>query len=299
MSSPNSGDAISHSTKLLVVLLALAWGMSWLATAIGLHELPPWTFRFSTTSIGAITLFLVAGLTGHQLAVPKGQRIHVMIAGFANVVVFNVASAQAQVSGSTTRTIMIAYSMPIWAALLSAIMLRQRLDARRWAALALCAAGLAIVIYPQARLGFSPAILYALACAIGWAYATVHLRWANTKVPPLANATWQLAFGACTIGAGAFLFEGVPHLWPLQTPSILAVLYVGLLGVGLAHFLWWSIADRVTPVTASIGVLLVPVVGIASSTLFLGDRPSLMDMVGFLLIFAAAATVLLQPSARR
>jgi len=76
------------------------------------------------------------------------------------------------------------------------------------------------------------------------------------------------------------------------------VLYIGVLGVGLAHFLWWSIVGRLPTVTASIGALLVPVIGVTASTIFLHERPTVPDIIGFVLIFAAAACVLLQPDVK-
>jgi drug/metabolite transporter (DMT)-like permease len=47
--------------------------------------------------------------------------------------------------------------------------------------------------------------------------------------------------------------------------------------------------------SASLGVLASPVIGVLSSMLLLGERPTLADTVGFALIFAAAASVLIQP----
>ena len=74
--------------------------------------------------------------------------------------------------------------------------------------------------------------------------------------------------------------------------------YVGLFGVGLAHFLWWSIVGRLPTITASLGSLLVPVIGVSASAVLLGERPTLPDIVGFVMIFAAAACVLLQPNVK-
>jgi drug/metabolite transporter (DMT)-like permease len=51
--------------------------------------------------------------------------------------------------------------------------------------------------------------------------------------------------------------------------------------------------------TASLGSLLVPVLGVIASTLILGERPTAPDIVGFVLIFSAAACVLLLPDASR
>jgi drug/metabolite transporter (DMT)-like permease len=47
--------------------------------------------------------------------------------------------------------------------------------------------------------------------------------------------------------------------------------------------------------TASLGVLASPAVGVVASVIMLGERPTLPDMVGFALILAASACVLLAP----
>jgi drug/metabolite transporter (DMT)-like permease len=68
--------------------------------------------------------------------------------------------------------------------------------------------------------------------------------------------------------------------------------------MGLAYFLWFIIIERLTAMTASLGSLLVPVVGVIGSALMLGERPNLTDAIGFALIFSAAASVLLQPNVK-
>lgn len=296
---PHTGTRTESGTaRLLVVLLAFAWGFSWIAAAFGLQEVPPWSLRFAGTSIGAATLFAVALITGHDLRVPRGERLHVMVAGFFNVAVFNVASAFAQLSGATSRAIIISYSMPIWAVVLSRLMLRERLNGVRWLALILCITGLSVLVWPELEHGLSASVFYALACALSWAIATVYVKWVKAKVAPLANAAWQLLFGAVLISVGMLVFDHYPRLWPLTTTSVLAILYIGLFGVGLAHFLWWAIVGRLPAITASIGALLVPVVGVGASIIVLGERPGIADIIGYALIFAAAACVLLQPAVK-
>ena len=107
-----------------------------------------------------------------------------------------------------------------------------------------------------------------------------------------------MLFGLLFITAGTFVFEGYPHLWPVSNDTVLAVLFVGVLGVGLAHFLWWSIIGRLPAITASLGSLIVPVVGVSASAMYLGERLSIPDIVGFVMIFTAAACVLLQPNVK-
>ncbi len=120
------------TAKLLVVLLAFAWGLNWIAAAIALRELSPWSLRVAGSSIGAATLFAAAILSGHNLKVPRGEYIHIMIAGLFNVAGFQILSGFAQLSGATTRAIIITYSMPIWTTVLSCLVLGERLNAIRW-----------------------------------------------------------------------------------------------------------------------------------------------------------------------
>jgi drug/metabolite transporter (DMT)-like permease len=298
MSHADTKSDVAATAKLLVVLLAFAWGFNWIAAAVALREVSPWSLRFAGSGIGAATLFAAAILTGHNLQVPRGEHLHVMVAGFFNVAAFQILSAFAQMSGATSRVIIINYSMPIWTTVLSRFMLGERLNAIRMLAFALCVVGLMILIWPQLAEGLSPSIFYSFGCALSWSFATVYIKWAKVTIEPLANAAWQLLFGLLFIAAGTFAFEGFPHLWPIHNDTLLAVLFVGVLGVGLAHFLWWSIVGRLPATTASLGSLLVPVIGVAGSAVLLGERLTVPDIVGFVLIFAAAACVLLQPNVK-
>lgn len=291
------GDAAS-TAKLLVVLLAFAWGLNWIAAAIALREVSPWSLRVAGSGIGAATLFLAAIVTGNNLKVPHKEYVHVMVAGFLNVAGFQILSGFAQLSGATTRAIIITYSMPIWTTVLSWLFLGERLNKVRWFAFVLCVVGVTILIWPLFTTGIPAFVFYSLGCALSWAVATVYIKWARVTIEPLANAAWQLLFGLGFITVGSFIAEGYPHLWPLKSDTMLAILFVGLFGVGLAHFLWWSIVGRLPAITASLGSLLVPVIGVTASALILGERLTVPDIVGFAMIFAAAACVLLQPNVR-
>lgn len=291
--SPGAG---SGTARFLVVLLGFAWGLMWIATAFALQDIKPWTLRMAGIGCGAATLFIAARIAGFDLYVPPRERIHVMVGGFFNVAAFHILSAFAQLNGATSRAVIITYTMPIWAAALSVLMLHEKLDRLRLVALALCVAGIGILVWPLFAHGLPIFVFYSLAAGIGWAFGTVYLKWRRVTVPPLANAAWQLLFGFCFLLAGTLVFEGAPRLWPIGTASIIALAYIGIFGVGLAHFLWWSIIGKLSPVTASIGALLVPVVGVTASTVILGERPTVADIVGFALIFSAAAGVLLRPA---
>jgi len=294
MTAQDSREETAASGRLLVLVIGLAWGFNWVAARIILEVLQPWQLRAVGIGLGAVTLFAAAAIMRVRLTIPRGEQAKIVIAGFFNVAAFGVCSAYAQVYGTTSRAIVIAYSMPIWAALLARPVLRERLNTVKIGALVLCAAGLAILIWPLARTGFPLGALFALGCAWSWASGTVYQKWADIRAPTLAISAWQLLFGWLMLAAGMLAFEGLPQLSTLDATKFAWIGYNGVLGMGMTYFLWFVVVVRLPAMTAALGSLLVPVVGVIGSALVLGERPGLADAIGFACIFAAAASVLLQ-----
>jgi drug/metabolite transporter (DMT)-like permease len=184
--------------------------------------------------------------------------------------------------------------MPIWAALLAVVVLGERLDRVRLLALALCVAGLLMLILPQARVGFPLGALFALGCAWGWAAGTVYLKWARIEAPSLTITAWQLLIGFFALAVGMLLAEGIPHALDLPPKVWAWIIYNGLIGLGLTYFMWFVVVERLPAITASIGALLVPVIGVVASAVLIGEVPTVSDAIGFALIFFAAAAVLIR-----
>jgi drug/metabolite transporter (DMT)-like permease len=298
-SNDGSGAGGAAGARLLLVLLTFAWGLAWPATRIALDEVSPWTVRLSTMALGAISMFAIAIIQGRSLRIRRPVNwVHVTIIGFFNMAAFGLFSAFAQTEAMTTRVIIIAYTMPIWASLMAWLFLGERFTPRRTIALILCAAGLSILVYPLVGNAVPISLLFALGCALSWAAGTIYLKWSRLQGDSIVIVAWQILLSLIVVGAGVLIFEDAPIPWSLGMPTILALIYGGFVGIGIANILWFQIVGRLPAMTASLGVLSVPFVGILSSMVLLGDRPTITDMIGFVLVLAASACVLLQPNER-
>ncbi len=283
----------------MLVAVSFAWGLTWPVLRIVLDEVPPFSMRVATSSLGALLMFTLALLQHRSFKVPGGMaRVHVAVAGCLNIAGFTILSAIGQIGTTTSRVIILSYSMPIWACLLAVPVLGERIDRTRAFALVLCVSGIAVLISPLAGSDSLYGLLFALAAGISWAAGTVYVKWARIAADPVAMAGWQLVTAAVITAATLPLFEGSLHLWPLQWKTILALALCGLVGSGLSYFLWFTAVRRLPAMTVSLGVLSVPVIGIAASAAMLGERPTITDYVGCALILAAAACVLLAPTTR-
>src|SRR5688572_28575504 len=94
------------------------------------------------------------------------------------------------------------------------------------------------------------------------------------------------------------IVRGWPTFAPVSLRSTLAVVFSGIVGTGLAYVWWFRIAGILPAAAASLGTLSVPVIGVVSAALLLGERPDTAEIVGFALIFAAAACVIFAPRER-
>jgi drug/metabolite transporter (DMT)-like permease len=297
---PPHGSDRAGKAKLLLVLLSLAWGFSWPVMMVALAEVTPWTLRVLGYANGTLCMFALAKLRGRSARLPFGLVwAHVVVSALLTIVGFGLLSTFAQLSALTSRVAIVTYSMPIWASLLAWLILGERLNAMSIIGLVLCVGGVTVLIYPLATMGIPLGLLLALGAALTWAAGTVYLKWAQMRGDGIVITAWQLAVSFVVLAGCVAVFEGTPHLWPLRPATVLALAFHGLIATGLAYFLWFDIVGRLPAATASLGSLCVPVVGILSSMVMLGERPTFTDAVGFALILAAAACVLIAPTGGR
>ena len=278
----------------MLVALSFAWGLTWPAMRIALDEIPPFSMRVVTLALGAGALFAVARLQGRSFALGSGKNCaHLVVSAILNVLSFSLFSVIAMMFASTGRVAMLSYTMPIWAAVFAWFVLGERLTRARIIALALCGAGMAILIVPLLQTGSVIGLAIAIGIAVSWAAGTVYVKWARMTGDPIANAAWQILAAFVIVTACLPLFEGSFHLTQASMLAVFATIFAGLVGSGLAYFLWFGIIGRVPAMTASLGVLSAPVIGVLSTALLLGEVPTAPDIVGYVLIFAASVCVLL------
>ena len=278
----------------MLAVLGLIWGITWPVMKIALNEIPPLTMRGTAAVLGAVTYFALCVVMRRSLRIPSPTAwAHVLIASLLNIVAFSLFSAFAQLAATTSRVAILAYTMPIWAVLLAWVFLGERPSRVQAAALLLCVTGLAILIYPLTTNGVPLGIVFALAVGVCWAGGTVYLKWAQIEADQMGVGSWQMTIAAIVLVAAMLLFDGRPHFAGAHVDGLLATAWTGIFSNGIAYALWFTIIRRLPAVTASLGVLTSPVVGVIGSFFILGEVPTTADMIGFALIFVASACVLL------
>jgi drug/metabolite transporter (DMT)-like permease len=304
MTSTASPAHPTARAALPILVLTLVWGCNWPVLKMGVTELAPLTFRSLTLPLAALGLLLVARASGDSIRVPRAlwPKLIVLalfnIGGWNGFVLFGVQQLPAG------RSAILAYTMPIWATLIAAIVLHERLSSRKLVGLALGVAGMSVLIGEQisvVRAAPSGALLI-LAAAITWAMGTVLLRKWQLPIAQNTLSGWMMLLGWIPLAVLAPFFDPQPlatELAKLSARGWFAIGYNIFLAGTLAHWAWFTLARTLPVAVSSLSSLPVPVVGVLSGMLVLGERPGAQEWIALALVVAALFTVLFQPSARR
>jgi drug/metabolite transporter (DMT)-like permease len=101
-----------------------------------------------------------------------------------------------------------------------------------------------------------------------------------------------MLLGGVPIFIGALLFEDWRALENVGLWPALGTAYNVFIAFAFAHWAWIKIATSVPVSVFSISMLLIPVVGVVSGMLFLGERPAWTEYAALGLVVAALLTVL-------
>lgn len=293
-------DALPPLGFVLLAGLTLFWGLNWPAMKIVLAELPVWWFRAGCLWFGGLGLLLIAQLSGPSLAVPRAERGPLVLCALFNVVGWHLCSGYGISLMPAGRASIIAFTMPVWAALLGSLVLGEAFTKAKLIGLALGMGGLAVLIGPDlvvletAPLG----ALFMLLAALSWATGTVLLKRFRWSLTTTVLVGWQLVAAALPVSLGAVLLEVPPDLAGLSDRALLAIAYVFLLPMLFCQWAYFRTVRLFPAAIAAIGTLAIPVVGVFSSAAVLGEHVGWREFAALALICGALASVLM-PAGRR
>lgn len=275
--------------RLIPVLLAVLWGLNWPAVKIGLSEVPPFMLRVVGLGAGALLLVAVAAVLGRSLRVPRASLLALAIAGVLNIAGFNIASAFAQLNTTTSRAAILTFTTPLWATLFAVILLGEKLDRAKIAALAVGSIGIALLAVPLVEGQKNVwGLVFPLVAAVAWASGTVMQKIMPIEADRIASTGYQLLIGAAIAAVG---MVATGEVWPshVSAPVLAAISFHVVGATAAAYLLWFVMLDRMAVSTATMTSFAIPVVGVLSAMALVGDRPSPLDWVGFAAIMTAAS----------
>jgi drug/metabolite transporter (DMT)-like permease len=284
---------LSPRQWLILVLLTLVWGINWPIMKVGVTGFPPLTFRMLCLWLGTPVLGLALLAMRVPFRIPRAHWRELVVLSVFNMFIWHALIIIALQSLSSGRSAILGYTMPVFSAVLGALFFGERLAARAWGGVCAAAVGVVLLLWHEvANLSGRPlGVLLALIAASTWALGTQLLRRTRMPVPTLAISFWMTALTTLVLTVLAVVFE--QDRWALpQVATWGAIGFNAVLVFGFAHAAWFYLARSLPPVASTLSVMLIPVLGVFSGALTLGEVLHWQDWAAVALMVASIAAVL-------
>ncbi|MBO5651672.1 MAG: DMT family transporter [Selenomonas sp.] len=263
-------------------LLCLLWGFNWVVMKVANEFFSPSFFAMLRFSTGAAILLMVTVIK--QIPLPqKRYWPWIIFTGATQIAFCNAAMQTSLQTLGAGLAAMLNYTMPIWVAILARVFLQEKLSGRKVAGIVLSISGLGLLLNVESS-GDWYAIMLALSAAMVWAVGNVAMKGKLMGCDLTSLTAWQMTVGAVVLAVyNVFVGEWYAE-W--NALSIACVAYNGALASAVAFMLWCYLIKHMEASKAAISSLAVPVVGIVSGIVFLGESLTLAMGMGMLLVFA-------------
>ena len=272
----------------------MLWGVNWPVMKMGLEYLPPLWFAAARMALGTLCLFGLLAVQGRLLWPGRRQAGITVAIGILQIGLPTALIHWGLLYVEAGRSAILVFTMPLWVAPMAYFMLNERLTAMKLAGLGLGLAGILTLFNPLTFPFADPAMLagnaFMLLASICFAVTIVVIRRHPWTVPIVRLMPWQMLLGTVLLVIVAAAIEGRPTVrWSGALAVIMA--YNGAIASAFCFWAFVSISRSLPAMSTALGALGVPVVGILSSSLMLGEGFGVAKVAGLVLISLGVAAV--------
>jgi drug/metabolite transporter (DMT)-like permease len=284
---------LSRQQLVLLVLLTAVWGINWPVMKLGVTGFPALTFRALSIWLGVPVLAMGLVVLKVPFRLPRRHWPELLWLAATNMFFWHACIILAVKTLSSGRAAILGYTMPIFSAVIGAWLFSLALTRRGWLGVSAAAFGVTLLLWHEftGLAGHPVGVALALVAAATWALGTQLLRRTRMDVPTLTISFWMTVLTAAVMTALSVLFERGDWQAPSGTVWA-AILFNAVLIFGFAHATWFYLARALPPVASTLSVMFIPVVGVFSGALWLGELLHSQDWAAVVLMVVAIASVL-------
>ncbi len=277
---------------LLTVAIVALWGFSFVPIKVGLTEIPPF-------ALAALRFFFAAFPLVFLVRRPRMPWRHIVVYGAAiGVFQFGLLFLGMRIGMPAGLSSLVIQVQVFFTIGLAIAFLGDRLAAHNIVGAAIATVGIVLLAVHRLAGGAGASLTgfaLVIAAAFAWGVGNVVAKHAATvhHADMFALVVWSGLVPPLPLAALSFVFEGGLAAWQaVATASALAWACVLFLAWGATLFgfaSWAGLLHRYPTTLVSPFALLIPVSGLASGSLFLGERMAPLQVGGALLVFAGLA----------
>jgi drug/metabolite transporter (DMT)-like permease len=255
-----------------LVLIVLAWAISWPVIKVGVANLPPVWYGCLRYAVATVCLFAYLAARKALLFPPRSDWPLVAVSGVLQMAAYSALTGMALTILPPGRASVLAFSTPLWVVPLAAWRLQERVSRLALLGVAMGLVGVLVIALPSLRADGGDQIgayCMLVGASAAWAVSIVFVRSHRMAVSALALAPWQMVIASALLCLAALTTEGpIPRL---DGTSIASLLYVGPVATAFAYWAVVAVGQYFPARTVSMSLLATPCLGILASALALGE----------------------------
>jgi len=295
----------AHRRMLVLCLAAvyIVWGTSYVATRVGVLNLPPLLFGGVRFLIAGMGLTAIALWRGFRPAMLAGQWRHLLVLSVLGIALSNGLQIWAMQWVQANTSALLNASCALWIVLFGLTGRRaHHPGARTVAGLVIGFLGTALLVWPAggATAASAPLVpqLMILGSCIVWSLGTIYMRNHALDIDLFALLGMQMLLGGAWLTL-AGLADGEAARWHWSTAGALALAYLVVASSGLAYMAYAWLARHATPAQTGTYSYVNPALTALSGYLLLGERLGALQGVGAAVILAGVLMINLPERATR
>lgn len=282
------------SAEIQLWILALIWGANFSVIKVAFEFLSP--LGFNALRFPLASAVLVAVLLARRSPLPRrSDWVPLLLLGLVGHVGYQlcfIVGLEATTAGNGS--ILLA-TTPLWTAVLVKTLGHEEISGRLWGGMGVTILGICLVVWGGSRNVLlqshdtlrGDALM--LTAAMLWAGYTVGGRPLVERYGALPVTTWTVLVGTVGIVAAGAGSLDVPTLRALPLGVWMAVCYAGVLGIGVAYFIWYAAVRALGSTRTALFSNLIPVVALAVAWVWLKETPTLLQLLGAGLVLFGVA----------
>jgi drug/metabolite transporter (DMT)-like permease len=277
---------------LAMTFVVVCWAYSPTGIHIGLHAYAPGQLALLRFLVASVFMALIAAFKGIRL--PYWRDVPLLFAlGFFAVSLHHVALNIGQQSVSAGASSVLAQSSPLFSTLLARFLFKDRVSAWRWGCVLLGFVGVVIVVSGDKGLGdINAHALLILLAAVSWSVYFALQKHHARRYDGFSLACYTVWSGTLMLliylpGLGQAVLNA-----PLRVQW--AVLALGVFPSALAYLAWGLVLKHVDLSRATMTLYLIPPTAMGIASIGLGERPTLMVLVGSVVVLISVLALNLE-----
>jgi drug/metabolite transporter (DMT)-like permease len=259
-----------------MLVCMLCFGGTWPAGKVAAAHVEPAVVAVVRFASASTLLWLWARVSGRPVRRPSRSDLPLLaLLGFTVVFAYNLCFLYGvRRAPATDGSILVPGLIPAMTTLLAWPVLGERPTRRAIVGLAVAFAGVVIVAAPTGKVGSGRLIgdVLFVGASLAWATYTLAGREATQRFGSVSATVFATAVGSLLLLPVTFLGDGWSSLGSATAGAWGSIAYLSVAGTVLAFVLFYEGVRKLGASSAAAFALLVPIFGVLSSVLVLGER---------------------------